>query len=240
MTTITLMFHDVFITSPNESGFSGVGPNLYKINRHKFISYVESASNGNQNFIFTFDDGGESFYKEIAPILEKNGKRGIFFIATKFIGQKGFLSSEQIVDLDRRGHIIGSHSHSHKRLSELCDREIFEEWEKSRDVLSSILKHPIEHASIPNGYQSDAVVAMAEKAGYKYLYTSIPTTKIKHCGKINLIGRFVLTKKSTPHHIQRLESPFLRSVLKHRSNILMLLQKVIGSYYKKIRNLIFK
>ena len=194
MTTIHLMFHDVFNASPNESGFCGTGPNLYKIDKQKFLSYVELASNSSQDFIFTFDDGGVSFYNEIAPMLEKKGEKGIFFIATKFIGQKGFLTSEQIVDLDRRGHVIGSHSHSHRRLSELSDEDIFEEWKKSSDILSSILKHPIEYASIPNGYQSDSVIEMAKKAGYKYLYTSIPTTKIKDNGNIDLIGRFVLTK----------------------------------------------
>lgn len=240
MTTICLMFHDVYDTSPNESGFCGTGPNLYKIDKQKFLSYVEFASNSSQNFIFTFDDGGDSFYNEIAPILEKKGKRGIFFIATKFIGQKGFLSSEQIVDLDRRGHIIGSHSHSHKRLSELSDKEIFEEWKKSSDILCSILNHPIEYASIPNGYQSNSVIEMAEKVGYKYLYTSIPTTKIKHHDNIDLIGRFVLTKKSTLHHIRNLQSPCFRFSVKQRSFLLMLLQKIMGSYYKKIRNLIFK
>lgn len=240
MTTIYLMFHDVYETSPNESGFCGIGPNLYKIDKQKFLSYVELASKSSQNFIFTFDDGGDSFYNEIAPILEKKGKRGLFFIATKFIGQKGFLTSEQIADLDRRGHIIGSHSHSHKRLSELTDKEIFEEWKKSRDVLSSILKHPIEHASIPNGYQSNSVIEMAEKVGYKYLYTSIPTSKVKHRDNIDLIGRFVLTKKSTLHHVQNLQSPFFRITLRQRSILLMLLQRIMGSYYKKIRNLIFK
>lgn len=240
MTTIHLMFHDVFDASPNESGFCGTGPNLYKIDKQKFLSYVELASNSSQDFIFTFDDGGVSFYNEIAPMLEKKGEKGIFFIATKFIGQKGFLTSEQIVDLDRRGHIIGSHSHSHKRLSELTDKEIFEEWKESRDILSSILKHPIEHASIPNGYQSKSVIEMAKKVGYKYLYTSIPTTKVKHCDKIDLIGRFVLTKKSTLHHVQNLQSSLFRITLRQRSILLMLLQRIMGSYYKKIRNLIFK
>lgn len=240
MTTIHLMFHDVFNASPNESGFCGTGPNLYKIDKQKFLSYVELASNSSQDFIFTFDDGGVSFYNEIAPMLEKKGEKGIFFIATKFIGQKGFLTSEQIVDLDRRGHVIGSHSHSHRRLSELSDEDIFEEWKKSSDILSSILKHPIEYASIPNGYQSDSVIEMAKKAGYKYLYTSIPTTKIKDNGNIDLIGRFVLTKESTLHHVQKLQSPLFRIALRQRSFLLMLLQRIMGSYYKKIRNLIFK
>ena len=34
------MFHDVYDISPTESGFQGVGPDLYKINKETFESFV--------------------------------------------------------------------------------------------------------------------------------------------------------------------------------------------------------
>ena len=88
MTTIHLMFHDVFNASPNESGFCGTGPNLYKIDKQKFLSYVELASNSSQDFIFTFDDGGVSFYNEIAPMLEKKGKKAFFLLLLSLSGKR--------------------------------------------------------------------------------------------------------------------------------------------------------
>lgn len=240
MADINLMFHDVFEMSSTESGFQGVGPDLYKIDKETFEEFVISTQRKIHNFVFTFDDGGSSFYNVIAPILEKYKIKGVFFIATSCIGKAGFLSAEQIIDLFNRGHTIGSHSHSHKRLSELSDTEIYSEWKKSKDILSALLKSPVNTASIPNGYQSDSVLKMAKKAGYKYLYTSIPTVKEIHKYGITIIGRFVVTKHTKPKFVNKLQSSCFRIYLRLRSSLLMNLQHIMGPYYKKIRNLIFK
>lgn len=240
MANINLMFHDVFELSSTESGFQGVGPDLYKINKETFEEFVISTLRKKHDFVFTFDDGGSSFYNVIAPILEKYKIKGVFFIATSYIGKAGFLSAEQIIDLFKRGHTIGSHSHSHKRLSELSDAEIYSEWKKSKDILSALLKCPVNTASIPNGYQSDSVLKMADKAGYKYLYTSIPTVKEVHKCGITIIGRFVVTRHTKPKFVNKLQFPCFRICLRFRSSLLMNLQYIMGSYYKKIRNLIFK
>lgn len=240
MKKINLMFHDVYDISPTESGFQGVGPDLYKISTETFESFVAATLKTDNDYIFTFDDGGSSFYYVIAPILEKYNKKGVFFIATNCIGKEGFLSAKQIVDLAKRGHTIGSHSHSHRRLSELSDMEIYSEWKESKEILSNILNYPIDSASIPNGYQSNAVLNMAEKTGYKYLYTSIPTTKIFHYGNISLIGRFVITKNTRAIFINKLGSSCFRQYLKQRSSLLMILQHIMGPYYKKLRNVLFK
>lgn len=240
MASINLMFHDVFEMSSTESGFQGVGPDLYKISKETFEEFVTSTLGEKHNLVFTFDDGGSSFYNVIAPVLEKYKIKGVFFIATSCIGKPGFLTAEQIIDLFKRGHTIGSHSHSHKRLSELSDTEIYNEWKKSKDILSALLKCPVNTASIPNGYQSDSVLKMAEKAGYKYLYTSIPTVTETHKYGITIIGRFVVTKHTKPKFVNNLLSPCFRMYLRLRSSLLMNLQHIMGPYYKKIRNLIFK
>lgn len=239
---IVLMFHDVYDTSPGESGFTSPAADFYKIDSTTFERYVEATQESKQNFVFTFDDGGVSFYTIAAPILEKYGKKGIFFIATKYIGQKGFLTPSQIEDLDKRGHIIGSHSHNHVNLSELSEAEIYAEWKESSDILSSIVKHPIEYASLPNGDSSDAVAKMAEKVGITRLYTSVSTTDVTQIGggKITLNGRFVLTKVTTIEHIKKLQSANYRLALRLRSSVLNFLKKILGSNYKKIKTLIFK
>lgn len=240
MAEINLMFHDVYSISAKESGFPGVGPDLYKVDRNAFESFVVATLGKRSDFVFTFDDGGSSAYYIVAPILEKYNKKGIFFIVTSCIGKEGFLSAEQIVDLSKRGHTIGSHSHSHKRLSELSDMEILREWQESKDILSTLLNKSIETASIPNGYQSDSVLVMAEKVGYKALYTSVPTTKTVHKGDIAIIGRFVVTKNTSLLFINKLQSSYFRIYMKLRSCLLMRLRHIMGPYYKRLRDIIFK
>ena len=86
------MYHDVFVHDTNESGFQRERDLPYKMNasmfeRHvKSISdYCESTHQSKNHVVFTFDDGGKSFHQVIAPILEKYGFKGIFFITTKYI-----------------------------------------------------------------------------------------------------------------------------------------------------------
>ena len=233
-----LMFHDVYRDLPSESGFLGAGPDLYKLSEANFVEIVRYISECKQkeDYVFTFDDGGISFYSVIAPILENYNIRGIFFIATDSIGQPGFITSDQILDLDMRGHLIGSHSHTHRRLSSIPKDEVYNEWEKSKNILESILGHEVTIASIPNGYQSDLVLLEAAKCGFTDMYTSTPTCRVTRKMSLDLYGRFVIMKDVSTAEINRLDSKFIRSYRYVRAKLLLLIQKVIGPYYKKIRN----
>lgn len=242
MKTIILMFHCVYKKDPQETGFQGVGADLYKLPLTKFesfVSYIKGLGDDNK-FVLTFDDGGVSFHETIAPILESYGLRGIFFIATSRIGTKGFLSKAQIADLDKRGHVIGSHAHSHSPLTSIPKEEVIQEWTKSKKILEEIVGHEITAASLPNGNQSRFVLDEAEKCGYQYIYTSEPICRVKQSGKITLYGRFVLTKKTQLLDIQRLQNNIYRNILLIRSKLLIFLQLVLGSSYKKIRNRIVR
>lgn len=242
MTRKILMFHDVYRETPSESGFLGAGPDLYKLSEENFteiIRYICECKR-KEDYVFTFDDGGISFYTVIAPILESYNLRGIFFIATESIGQPGFMTSDQILDLDSRGHLIGSHSHTHRRLSSIPKTEVYNEWEKSKNILESIVGHEVAIASIPNGYQSDFVLSEAAKCGFIDMYTSTPTCRLTRKMSLDLYGRFVIMKDVSTAEINRLDSKFIRSYLYMRAKLLLLIQKVMGPYYKKIRNYLVK
>ena len=92
MRKIVLMYHDVYSDSETESGFQFPTSFPYKISAEKFESHVKLAHTYcKQNNLsldsveFTFDDGGVSFYTVIAPILEKYGFKGVFFILMTII-----------------------------------------------------------------------------------------------------------------------------------------------------------
>lgn len=243
---INLMYHCVYRGSVTESGFQGIGPNLYKVDAERFESHVRDAVGYCQKYsdaeiTFTFDDGGISFYSVIAPLLERNGLKGIFFITTSRIGTPGFLTPDQIVDLDKRGHIIGSHSHSHKEMSELSPEEIDFEWGKSLEILSEILHRPVVYASVPNGFESSAVMASAANHGIRFLYTSVPTTKIRYCRETAIIGRYVILHNSPMDYISaRLVVGTYRAYLDIRFRMLYCLKKMLGNAYYPLRNFIYR
>src|SRR5262245_49786097 len=148
---ISLMYHDVVERATHQtSGFRSADAALYKLDpdlfgRHlaainKVVSdnpilvtdLMTDKATSARPWMMTFDDGGVSSYATIADRLEMIGWRAHFFITTDYIGAPAFMSREQIRDLHRRGHIIGSHSCSHPlRFAARPRAELQREWKES-------------------------------------------------------------------------------------------------------------
>lgn len=233
-----LMYHDVFIQSPDESGLSS---DLYKIHLDEFekqvtrIKDIESVNPG--TFTLTFDDGGSSFYTPIADVLERYSLKGYFFIASKYIGTQGFITKEQIKELDKRGHIIGSHSHSHPdNMTSLSKDEIEKEWSLSISILESIVGHKINVASIPNGYQTKTVIEAASKNGVQVLYTSKPSCKDWKCRDVTLKGRYVILRGMKSADIDGIiKHNITRQKLLIKWSLLNVVKSLLGNKYETIK-----
>lgn len=245
---INLMYHDVYVHETNESGFLRERDLPYKMKVDMFeehvqniCDYCDSHNLPKSDIIFTFDDGGKSFYAVVAPILEKYGFKGVFFVTTKYIGTETFLNEDEIRDLYNRGHIIGSHAHTHEHLYTLVDNQVEQEWDQSTKILSGILGIPVEYASIPNGDTSKRVLQYAEKYGIKHVYTSEPTTRVSKFGDMDVIGRYVLQADSSVDYVMSIiTSPTMRFLLSCKRAVLKLIKAVLGSNYIKLKNLIFR
>lgn len=115
---------------------------------------------------FSFDDGFKLDMK-VADILEEYGVRGIFYVVIDWIGEPGFLTWDQIKELEARGHKIGSHTMSHPPdLKMLFEEELFYEISNSKDVLEAVLNHPISSFCYPRGRGDARVRATVAQAGY--------------------------------------------------------------------------
>lgn len=238
MKTFSLMYHDIVLEDDKSSGFQNDSAFQYKVQKEDFEKQVSALKNDNVEF--TFDDGGESFLTVAAPILESYGKQGVFFIATDYIGTPGFLSEEQIRDLDKRGHIIGSHSCSHPHnMTDLSESEIKKEWKESVGKLEEILGHKVKAASIPNGYGNKCVLRSAERVGITTLWTS--SLRDSKFGNMELKGRYVIHKDtSLQDTVAIVESKCTRFVLKCRWLALSAIKGILGNSYDNIKKKIVK
>ena len=238
---VYLMFHDILSKDDKLSGFQNESAFQYKVEAGMFEDLVRAMA-GIDDVTFSFDDGGISFLTVAAPILEKYGKKGLFFISTKFIGTKGFLTKEQVRELERRGHVVGSHSHSHPHnMTALTDAEIDEEWMKSRAVLQDILGHEVKGASIPNGYGSKSIYRSVRKAGFAELYSSVPTTKTVQEDGLTKIGRYVVHRDMTIEDVVLLATDIAQQRKMYRRwQVLELAKKVLGGNYDRVKALFVK
>lgn len=242
------MYHDVFVHDTNESGFLRERDVPYKVKVESFEQEVKAIFNychenklGKEHIVFTFDDGGKSFHSVIAPILEKYGFKGLFFISTKYIGNSTFLNEEEIKDLFKRGHIIGSHAHTHEHLYTLSDEEVTNEWKNSVTILSNIIGAPIIYASIPNGDTSKRVLDSVAQYGIKHIYTSEPTTRVIFYKEMEVIGRYVIFADSSIDYVMSIvSSPSKRFVLSCKRAVLKVIKSMLGSNYIKLKNRLYK
>ncbi|MDB4016269.1 polysaccharide deacetylase family protein [Flavobacteriaceae bacterium] len=151
------------------------------------INDLKSSSNGT---LLTFDDGGKSAMI-IADYLEKYNLKGHFFITTSMIGKKCFLNQKDIIELHDRGHIIGSHSHSHPNIfKSLTYNQMICEWLESKKILENILNTKVQSCSVPGGDANTDTYLSAQECGFNIVFNSEPTIKLIEKENLKVFGRF--------------------------------------------------
>ncbi|MFY1613229.1 polysaccharide deacetylase family protein [Macellibacteroides fermentans] len=242
---IVLMYHDVYDKVITESGFQNPSALQYKISAKEFESQISSIRNycdchPETEVELTFDDGGVSFLTIIAPILEKYGFKGIFFIATKYLDTPLFLTSNQLMELSNRGHIIGSHSHTHAELSSLAKNQIDAEWNDSVKIIKKYCCGTVI-ASIPNGAINKNVIKSALANGINMLYTSSTTTSTTCLGSMEIVGRYVVYQGMSVNDVLAIiSSKTRRQIMYIKWLILKIVKYFLGNHYNSTKAKLFK
>jgi peptidoglycan/xylan/chitin deacetylase (PgdA/CDA1 family) len=103
-------------------------------------------------FMISFDDSRIEHFEIAAPILEKYGYRGAFFIMTITNNKKNYMSTEQIAKLAEAGHTIGLHSWDHTMATKYKDSI---DWQKQviapKEKLEKIIAKSVDYWAYPNG-----------------------------------------------------------------------------------------
>ncbi|MBX3062031.1 MAG: polysaccharide deacetylase family protein [Anaerolineae bacterium] len=256
MKAITLLYHDVVKGDMESSGIAGAGAALYKLDVDQFKAHLDAIAAtitqpirlvsdlieaSDLPVLLTFDDGGISAYTQIAPLLESHGWRGHFFITTARIGEPTFMNADQIRELASRGHVIGSHSHTHPSLiSGLSNDVLLDEWRTSAQILSEIIDQPVTTASVPGGFFSTDVAQTAAKAGIQWLFNSEPTTQISVVAGCRIMGRYNIWRKTPAETAARLArgDMSLRLMQSLSWNAKKVAKRLGGSSYVKMRRLL--
>ncbi|MCC6316295.1 MAG: polysaccharide deacetylase family protein [Gemmatimonadaceae bacterium] len=252
MRPITLEYHDVLdVGDFDQSGFPGGAANSYKMSRADFEAHLDvlrgrpeagvdvRLTDAARTPVFiTFDDGGASALGVSAPALEARGLMGHFFMTTSQLGAPTFCDGDALRELVRRGHVVGSHSHTHPvRMAVLTDAELDQEWHTSYQLLSDLLGAPATVASVPGGYYSARVGRAAARAGIRYLFTSEPVTSVAREAECLVLGRYTLRRTSPASEVASLVSR--AGFARHRQwavwNAKKAVKAVAGETYLRVR-----
>ncbi len=216
MKAISLGYHDVVEQLDQSDDSVRRAPAYYALDRKTFqkhldeirtrkpipqVTFIEAKKQwGTQVPVFlTFDDGAECAYTCIAEELEARDWRGHFFVTSSWIGTPGFMDSSQIRELRKRGHIIGSHTHTHpERMSNLTQPQLASEWSVSCNILEQILGERVKTASVADGYYSKKVGQSAAAAGIEVLFNSEPVKSVGEEHGCLILGRYAVKSVTAP------------------------------------------
>ena len=221
MKTLTLMYHDVTGPGIDASGFPGGEAARYKLTVEQFERHLAAIAGPLRRHpvttdiltnrgieptrpssippvLLTFDDGGVCAAEYIAGALEARGWRGHFFVTTAYIGRRGFLTRSQIQALRGRGHVVGSHTHTHPlRMGRCSEARQRDEWARSVTALAEIIGEPIRVASVPGGHCTEVVARTARDAGIQFLFTSEPTSHVESIDSLLIFGRYSVRRSTS-------------------------------------------
>jgi peptidoglycan/xylan/chitin deacetylase (PgdA/CDA1 family) len=149
--------------------------------------------------VLTVDDGSASDLTHVAPELARRGQKALFFVVSGW-GPPDRLGADQVRELARRGHEIGSHSVTHSplavgrgprvvmpdgrfrrpirgetgivptRASE--EARIRGELAESRRTVSGWCGQPVTALAYPLGELDETTRALARSTGYRLAFTT--------------------------------------------------------------------
>ena len=116
--------------------------------------------------ILTFDDGYEDNYLYMLPILEAHNMKAVVYVITNELGNKGYLTFDELRDMQNRGIEIGSHTANHRPLIGLKNEDILHEIGASKLFLEWNGIKTVFSFSYPNGLYNEDIIKMLENEKY--------------------------------------------------------------------------
>jgi len=139
--------------------------------------------------VITIDDGYLSAYTRAVPVLKRHGFPFCLFVFTRAVGSRNYMTWGQLEEVLSSGGDVGSHTHTHPRLTDASLKEIEKECLVSKRILEEKLGIEAKWFAYPFGEYDDAVRSAGVKAGYRLLLTSDPGSVGPQTGSISFPGR---------------------------------------------------
>jgi peptidoglycan/xylan/chitin deacetylase (PgdA/CDA1 family) len=116
--------------------------------------------------VITLDDGYRDLYTTAYPILRAHNFTAVAYIVPNFVGWPQYVTRDQILELDRRGIEIASHTMDHSDLAKMSWGSAMYQLVQSKRWLESLVGHPVLDFAYPSGRFTSQTVAAVQKAGY--------------------------------------------------------------------------
>lgn len=205
-----LYYHDI------DSQYTEMGTpfSLFKSHikeiRNTGFEIVDKIEDEKNQVLIAFDDGWKGLYDHRDFFIKEDLKPTVF-IAVDLIGKPGYLTKEEIIELQSIGFVFQAHSWTHTGLPDHHGDDLKHEVYDSKLELEGLFSCSFDEICFPQGRYSDEVIDICLHSGYHLMYTSIPGSYFDYIDK-KLICRN-LVQYAPASHIRFIltgDVPYLR------------------------------
>lgn len=154
----------------------------------KFVDGIGNFTEG--EVAITFDDAFVNLIDNVLPVLKNNSLSASIFVPVSYLAslpgwkisdgnqdkKEMVMTAEELLECERAGMEIYSHTLNHPYLTELDDSKLKDEIFRSKELLEGILQHEVTMISYPHGDYNEQVIKIVCEAGYKAGFTIEPKT----------------------------------------------------------------
>ena len=109
-----------------------------------------------KKILITIDDAFQSFYEVAWPFLKKNKIPFILFVSTEPVGNRGYMTWDQIKEINNEKFaVIGHHSHSHEYLIDKSNQDFINDIETANEIFKKKIGYVPNLFSYPFGEYSE-------------------------------------------------------------------------------------
>jgi len=157
----------------------------------------------------TFDDGYRNLYLRVHPVMEKLQIPYTVFIPTDFIGsyttwgakKVSSLNAQEVKALNKSKLVdIGSHTLSHRSLTQLSTAEVTKELAQSKKYLEDLIAEPVNMFAYPYGtfrHYSKKIIQLLSDVGHR-LAVNACFNSFNRADRNFLLNRIYFFEEDTP------------------------------------------
>lgn len=165
----------------------------------QLYDYLENGTElPNKPIVITFDDSYVDNYKNVLPILKEYNMKATLFMISDAANTPGFVSTEQMHQMEAGGFDIQGHTNHHKILTKIAPTELPDALLGGKTSLEGILGEPIEYLAYPGGFNDMLVQYVTKQSGYKMAFTVQPGT-VQPGDNLYALNRLAIFQGDTPY-----------------------------------------
>ena len=134
----------------------------------------------------TFDDGWACCYTTVFPILRQHEMVATFFVYPAGIGSPGYLTWDNLREMQAAGMDVQAHSVTHPNLKAIAASDALREITRCREQIGEQLGEEPEVFAYPFGEYDAKLMEMVKSAGYLGAFSTDPGTTFDDAGVYKL------------------------------------------------------